>query len=102
MPRYQFTGHGVEVFPTIVNTTTNGTLVCEPGDVVDIPEPVEHARLVEVTDGAVATTTEATIAEGQEVFMSANDTRVVEGLAELPPPTDPPADPPADTPTSEV
>lgn len=99
MPRYQFTGHGVEVFPTIV--TADGTLVCEPGDVVDIPEPVEHARLVEVTDGALATTTEATFAN-DAWFMSANDARVAEGLAELPPPTDPPSDPPADTPTSEV
>lgn len=95
MPRYQFTGHGVEVFPTIV--TADGTLVCEPGDVVDIPEPVEHARLVEVTDGALATTTEATFAAvGDEIVTLPAGTEI------LPPPTDPPSDPPADTPTSEV
>lgn len=48
MPRYRFTGLDTEVFPSIVlGDDIDGyrTLVCEPGDEVDLAEPVEHPRL---------------------------------------------------------
>lgn len=47
--RYAFTGLSPEEFPTIV--TDHGALVCQPGDVVDLAEPVDHPRLVAV-DGS--------------------------------------------------
>lgn len=43
MPRYKFTGESPETFPTIV--TENGSLVLKPGQTVDLPDEVEHARL---------------------------------------------------------
>jgi hypothetical protein len=44
MGSYQFTGIDTEVFPSIVTAT--GSLVCNPGDVVDLDGfDVDHPRL---------------------------------------------------------
>lgn len=48
MPRYLFTGPSTTTFPTI--RTEAGTLTCEPGDLVDLPEAVDHVHL-EPADG---------------------------------------------------
>jgi hypothetical protein len=51
MYRYQFTGEAEEVFPSILATRivggapVTGSLVCQPGDVVELADPVVHARL---------------------------------------------------------
>ena len=44
MPRYKFTGLVAETFP-YVQGADGFPLVCEPGDVVELAEEVEHARL---------------------------------------------------------
>ena len=44
---FKFTGTDVEQFPTIV--TEAGTLVCAPGDVVDLADDPGHPRLVPTT-----------------------------------------------------
>jgi hypothetical protein len=51
MPRYKFTGHGPEVFVELsgVLAPVLGDAVLEPGDVIDLPDPVDHPRL-EPTD----------------------------------------------------
>lgn len=53
MPRYQFLGGTEMVFPTVA--TLNGSLVCQPGDVVDVDVDVDsvHLRLV---DGSTPST----------------------------------------------
>lgn len=53
MPRYRFTGDTPEVFPSLVRTDDDGvttTVACEPGDLVDLAEPVDHPRLALVED----------------------------------------------------
>lgn len=52
--RYQFTGTQTEVFPTIV--TELGTLVCEPGDLVELDVDVDHPRLIPATSSKAAPT----------------------------------------------
>lgn len=42
--RFKFTGTSEEVFPSIV--TDAGTLVCKPGDVVELDHDPDHAHLV--------------------------------------------------------
>ena len=54
MPRYKFTGDQPEIFPTIVLETEDGfrTLTAEPGQVFEIADEIEHARL-ELTEDPV-------------------------------------------------
>lgn len=44
---YKFTGPDTEVFPTIL--TADGTLVAQPGDVLDLVTDPDHPRLVPVS-----------------------------------------------------
>lgn len=62
--RYQFTGTQTEVFPTIL--TVAGTLVCEPGDTVELATPVDHPRLVEAEGTGPATHTADVVADVAE------------------------------------
>lgn len=55
MTRYRFTGEAPETFPSIViteldddGTPVHRTLVCEPGDEIELDDDIEHPRLVPV------------------------------------------------------
>ena len=53
MGLYKFTGTQPETFPTIL--TADGSLVAEPGQVIDLDGVVDHARLELVKRGKATT-----------------------------------------------
>lgn len=77
--RFKFTGLSDEVFPSIVTET--GTLVCQPGDVVELDHDPNHPRLEPTTakgkaiGGVIATDwlTNAGGEAGSEVVVSDTD-----------------------------
>lgn len=97
MPKYRFSGDAPETFPSIVFVDADGhhTLTLEPGDVVDLPEPVEHPRLEATDEPATHDAALATPVEAPELEAAAV-TAAVQATTE-PPATEPTEPTPAPT-----
>lgn len=78
MYRYQFTGEAEEVFPSILATRVvdgapvTGSLVCQPGEVVELADAVVHARLQPV-DGDVGDVVAAELAATEDTHVDDPD-----------------------------